>query len=63
MVGELSLDFNDDGTVNMKPFKKPGAYKVEGNTITITIQELDITFIKDGDTLHSPDNTVAYTKK
>jgi hypothetical protein len=31
MVGKLSLDFEKDGTVIMKPLNKEGTYEVEGD--------------------------------
>lgn len=62
-VGELSLDFNKDGTVIMKPVNMKGEYSVEGNTVKLKLEHFDLTFTKDGDILTSSDGTVVYQKK
>ncbi len=63
MVGKISLDFNDDGTVLMKPLNSKGNYSIEGNTVTVELEQFDLTFTKDGDVLTSSDKTVVYEKK
>ena len=63
MVGQISLEFNKDGTVLMQPLNSEGDYTVEGNTVTIELEQFDLTFTKDGDTLTSSDKTVVYEKK
>ncbi len=63
MVGKISLEFNKDGTVLMQPLNSEGKYTVEGDTVTINLEQFDLTFTKDGDTLTSSDKTVVYEKK
>ena len=63
MVGKISLDFQNDGTVLMKPLNSEGKYTVERNTVTVNLEQFDLTFTKEGNTLTSSDETVVYEKQ
>ena len=63
LVGEISLDFQKDGTVVMKPLNSEGKYTVEGDTVTIDLEQFDLTFTKDGNKLVSSDKTIVYEKQ
>ena len=63
LVGEISLDFQKDGTVLMKPLNSEGKYTVEGDTVTIDLEQFDLTFTKDGDKLISSDESIVYEKQ
>jgi hypothetical protein len=63
MVGKISLDFQKDGTVHMKPLNSEGDYAVEGNKVTVHLEQFDLTFTRDGDKLISSDKTVVYQKQ
>jgi len=63
MVGNISLDFQKDGTVLMKPLNSEGKYTVEGNKVVINLEQFDLTFTRDGNTLTSSDKTVVYEKQ
>jgi hypothetical protein len=62
MVGELSLDFQKDGTVIMKPLNREGSYEVNGDTVSLDVG-FELTFTKEGNTLSSSDGSVVYEKK
>jgi len=63
MVGNISLDFQENGTVLMKPLNSEGKFSVEGDTVTVNLEQFDLTFTKDGDKLISSDKTVVYEKQ
>jgi len=63
LVGEVSLVFQKDGTVLMKPLNNEGTYTVEGDTVTVALEYFDLTFTKDGDKLISSDKTIVYEKQ
>ncbi|MBN2510556.1 MAG: hypothetical protein JXB03_09770 [Spirochaetales bacterium] len=63
LAGEVSLVFQKDGTVEMKPINQKGEYKVEGDKVTLSLEYFDLTFTKDGNTLTSSDKTTVYEKK
>ncbi len=63
MVGKISLDFQKDGTVLMKPLNSEGKYTVDGNKVVVNLEQFDLTFTKEGNTLTSSDKTVVYEKQ
>lgn len=63
LVGEVSLEFNKDGTVLMKPINQEGTYKIEGDNVTLELEYFDLTFTREGDKLISSDKTTVYQKK
>lgn len=63
LVGKVSLEFNKDGTVLMKPINQKGTYKIEGANVTLELEHFDLTFTRDGDKLISSDETTVYQKK
>ncbi len=63
MVGVVSLEFNKDGTVIMKPINHEGTYTIEGDNVTLELEHFDLTFKRDGDKLISSDETTVYQKK
>ncbi len=63
MEGQLSLDFQSGGTVLMKPLNSEGKYSVDGDTVTVKLDQFDLTFTIDGQKLVSADKTVVYEKQ
>ena len=63
LVGEVSLVFQKDGTVLMKPLNNEGTYTIEGDTVIVKLEYFDLTFTKDGDKLISSDETTVYEKQ
>ena len=63
MVGEISLDFQKDGTVLMKPLNSEGKYTVEGNKVVVALDQFDLTFTREGNKLISSDKTVVYEQQ
>lgn len=63
MVGEVSLVFQKDGTVLMKPLNSEGNYTVEGDTVTVELEYFDLTFTREGGKLISSDETIVYEKQ
>ena len=47
----------------MKPLNSEGKFSVEGDTVTVNLEQFDLTFTKDGDKLISSDKTVVYEKQ
>jgi hypothetical protein len=63
LVGKVSLEFDKDGTVVMKPINHKGTYKIEEDKVILELEHFDLTFTRDGDKLISSDETTVYQKK
>lgn len=63
MVGKAVLDLKNDGKAVLLPLNSEGTYKVDGDQVTIELEQFNLSFAIDGNKLVSKDGAVVYEKK